>query len=56
MEKNSLRQKAIKAINDTNFYPKKGRERKEERDAREKRKVWCDMLHNSDRSFADELG
>ncbi len=27
MEKNSLRQKAIKAINDTNFYPKKGRER-----------------------------
>ena len=27
MEKNSLRNKALKAINDTNFYPKKGRER-----------------------------
>ncbi|MBD1150469.1 isoleucine--tRNA ligase [Pelagibacterales bacterium SAG-MED29] len=27
MEKNSLRNKALKAINDTNFYPKKGKER-----------------------------
>ncbi len=27
MEKNSLRNKAIKAINDTNFYPKKGQDR-----------------------------
>ena len=27
MEKNSLRKKAIKAINDTNFYPEKGKER-----------------------------
>ena len=27
MEKNSLRSKAIKAINDTTFYPKKGKER-----------------------------
>jgi isoleucyl-tRNA synthetase len=27
MEKNSLRSKAIKAINETKFYPKKGRER-----------------------------
>jgi isoleucyl-tRNA synthetase len=27
MEKQSLRQKAIKAINDTDFYPKKGKER-----------------------------
>ncbi len=27
MEKNSLRDKAIKAINNTNFYPKKGKER-----------------------------
>ena len=27
MEKNSLRQKAIKAINETSFYPKKGKER-----------------------------
>ena len=27
MEKNSLRNKAIKAINDTNFYPEKGKDR-----------------------------
>ncbi len=27
MEKNSLRNKALKAINDTDFYPKKGKER-----------------------------
>ena len=27
MEKNNLRKKAIKAIHDTNFYPKKGKER-----------------------------
>ena len=27
MEKNSLRKKAIKAINDTSFYPKKGKDR-----------------------------
>ncbi len=27
MEKNSLREKAIKAINDTDFFPKKGKER-----------------------------
>ena len=26
METNSLREKAIKAINDTNFYPSKGKE------------------------------